>query len=171
MIQVYSHLDFQLHLEYNHKIILQKILWALRIYNFWLSFTFQIWYDSQWKKICEHNYGGKSVNSCSFLQVSEKLDVSKVWCKCEPWNKYPRHHRYLQWWKSTHKEGEHQDWKQCGKTFFIDSFYYLFYVCEFIVNFFRHTRRGHGIPLEMVESHHMEAGIWTEDLWKRSQCS
>uniref|UniRef100_A0A8C6IEC4 Zinc finger protein 975 n=1 Tax=Mus spicilegus TaxID=10103 RepID=A0A8C6IEC4_MUSSI len=23
----------------------------------------------------------------------------------------------------------------------------------------RHTRRGHGIPLEMVESHHMEAGI------------
>uniref|UniRef100_A0A0J9YUI0 Zinc finger protein 936 n=1 Tax=Mus musculus TaxID=10090 RepID=A0A0J9YUI0_MOUSE len=23
----------------------------------------------------------------------------------------------------------------------------------------RHTRREHGIPLEMVESHHMEAGI------------
>ena len=45
------------------------------------------------------------------------------------------------------------------KHFFIDSFSYLFYVCEFIVNFFRHTRRGHGIPLEMVESHHMEAGI------------
>ena len=45
------------------------------------------------------------------------------------------------------------------KHFFIDSFSYLFYVCELIVNFFRHTRRGHGIPLEMVESHHMEAGI------------
>ena len=45
------------------------------------------------------------------------------------------------------------------KQFFIDSFSYLFYVCELTVNFFRHTRRGHGIPLEMVESHHMEAGI------------
>ena len=128
MIQVYSHLDFQLHLEYNHKIILKKILWALRIWNFWLSFTFQIWYDSQWKKICEHNYVGKSVNSCSFLQVSEKLDVSKVWCKCEPWNKCPKPHRYLQWWKTTHKEGEHQDCKQCDKTFF-HRFIFLFILC------------------------------------------
>jgi hypothetical protein len=38
------------------------------------------------------------------------------------------------------------------KHFFKDSFYYLFYVCEFPVTFFQHTRKGHGIPLQ---SHYM----------------
>jgi len=27
------------------------------------------------------------------------------------------------------------------------------------------------IPLQMVVSHHVVAGIWTQDLWKSSQCS
>jgi hypothetical protein len=35
---------------------------------------------------------------------------------------------------------------------------YLFNVCEYTVAVFRHTRRGHGIPLKMVVSHHVVAG-------------
>ena len=35
---------------------------------------------------------------------------------------------------------------------------YLFYVYEYTVAVFRHTRRGHQIPLQMVVSHHVVAG-------------
>ena len=38
-------------------------------------------------------------------------------------------------------------------------FIYLFYVCEYTVTVFRHTRRGHQISLLMVVSHHVVAGI------------
>jgi hypothetical protein len=34
----------------------------------------------------------------------------------------------------------------------------LFYVCEYTVAVFRHTRRGHQIPLQMVVSHHVVDG-------------
>jgi hypothetical protein len=34
-----------------------------------------------------------------------------------------------------------------------------------------HTRRENLIPLQMAVSHHVVAGIWTQDLWKSSQCS
>ena len=58
---------------------------------------------------------------------------------------------------------------------FLLSFYkrviYLFYVYEYTVAIFRHTRRGHQIPLRMVVSHHVSAENWTQDLWKSSQCS
>jgi hypothetical protein len=37
-------------------------------------------------------------------------------------------------------------------------FIYLFYVCEYTVAVFRHTRRGHQILLQMVVSHHVVAG-------------
>ena len=50
-------------------------------------------------------------------------------------------------------------------------FFYLFYLYEYTVMVFRHTRRGHQIPLQMVVSHHVVAGIWTQDLWKSNQCS
>ena len=51
-------------------------------------------------------------------------------------------------------------------------FIHLFYVCEYIVVIFRHTRRGYQIPLlQMVVSHHVVAMNWTQDLWKSSQCS
>jgi hypothetical protein len=33
----------------------------------------------------------------------------------------------------------------------------LFYVYEYTVAVFRHTRRGHQIPLQMVVSHHVVA--------------
>jgi hypothetical protein len=36
---------------------------------------------------------------------------------------------------------------------------YLFYVYEYIIALFRHTRKGHKIPLQMVVSHHVVAGI------------
>jgi hypothetical protein len=45
-----------------------------------------------------------------------------------------------------------------------DEFYYLFYVWDFTVRFFRHTRRGQQIPLKMAVSHHVVAGNWTQDL-------
>jgi hypothetical protein len=35
---------------------------------------------------------------------------------------------------------------------------YLFHVCEYTVAVFRHTRRGNRIPLQMVVSHHVDAG-------------
>jgi hypothetical protein len=35
---------------------------------------------------------------------------------------------------------------------------YLFYVYEYTIAVFRHTRRGHWIPLQMVVSHHVGAG-------------
>jgi hypothetical protein len=47
---------------------------------------------------------------------------------------------------------------------------YLFYVYEYTVTVFRHTRR-YRIPLQMVVSYHVVAGNWTRDLWKSSQCS
>jgi hypothetical protein len=33
------------------------------------------------------------------------------------------------------------------------------------------ARRGHWVPLQIVVSHHVVAGIWTQDLGKSSQCS
>jgi hypothetical protein len=48
---------------------------------------------------------------------------------------------------------------------------YLFIICKYTVAVFRHTRRGHQISLQMVVSHHVVAGIWTQNLRKSSQCS
>jgi hypothetical protein len=42
---------------------------------------------------------------------------------------------------------------------------YLFIYCHCL----RHTRRRHQIPLQMVVSHHVGAGNWTQDLWMSSQ--
>jgi hypothetical protein len=46
---------------------------------------------------------------------------------------------------------------------------YLMYVST--LSLFRDTRRGHRIPLQLVVSHHVVVGNWTQDLWKSSQCS
>ena len=35
---------------------------------------------------------------------------------------------------------------------------YLFILYEYTVAVFRHTRRGHRIPLQMIVSHHVDAG-------------
>ena len=42
--------------------------------------------------------------------------------------------------------------------FFSLRFIYLFYACEYTVFLFRHTRKGHQIPLQMVVSHHVVSG-------------
>ena len=42
---------------------------------------------------------------------------------------------------------------------------------KYTVADFRRTRRGRQISLWVVVSHHVVAGIWTQDLWKSSQCS
>jgi hypothetical protein len=47
---------------------------------------------------------------------------------------------------------------------FKDVFIYFTYTCECTVAVFRHTRRGHQIPLRMVVNHHVVAGNWTQDL-------
>jgi hypothetical protein len=41
---------------------------------------------------------------------------------------------------------------------FLKDVFIYFYVCEYTVAVFRHTRRGHQIPLQMVVSYHMVAG-------------
>ena len=45
-----------------------------------------------------------------------------------------------------------------SSTFKKKRFLYLFYVYEYTVAVFRHTRRRHQIPLQMVVSHHVVAG-------------
>jgi hypothetical protein len=47
----------------------------------------------------------------------------------------------------------------------------LYHLYEYTVAVFRHSRRGHRIPLQMVVSHHVVVGSWTQDLWKSSRCS
>jgi hypothetical protein len=58
-----------------------------------------------------------------------------------------------------------------GGSFFF--FKWLLFILYMWVHWgvFRHTRRGHQIPLQMAVSHHVVAGNWTQDLWKSSQCS
>jgi hypothetical protein len=41
---------------------------------------------------------------------------------------------------------------------------------KYIVAVFRHTRKGHWISLQVVVSHHVVAGNWTQDLQKSNQC-
>jgi hypothetical protein len=45
----------------------------------------------------------------------------------------------------------------------------FFIICKYTVAIFRHTRRGSQISLRMVVSHHVVAGIWTQDLQKSSR--
>jgi hypothetical protein len=47
----------------------------------------------------------------------------------------------------------------------------LFIICKYTVAVFRHSRRGRQVSLWMVVSHHVVAGIWTQNLQKSSQCS
>ena len=52
--------------------------------------------------------------------------------------------------------------KKKSKTspyYFLKDLFYLFYVYEYIV------------AVQMVVSHHVAAGNWTQDLWKNSQYS
>ena len=42
--------------------------------------------------------------------------------------------------------------------FFKDLFTYLL-ICKYTVAVVRHTKRGHQVPLQMVVSHHVVAGI------------
>jgi len=78
----------------------------------------------------------------------------------------------LLWWNTMSKKKK--TWSEeriCLVFFFVCLFLsfifcsvlkiYLSYVCEYTV--FRHTRRGHQNPLQMVVSHHVVAGNWTQD--------
>jgi hypothetical protein len=58
----------------------------------------------------------------------------------------------------------HHDYSNSYSFFFF--FKDLFYVYEHTVAVFRHTRKGHPIIFQMVVSHHVVAGNWTQDLWK-----
>jgi hypothetical protein len=44
-------------------------------------------------------------------------------------------------------------------------------ICKYTVAVFRHTRGRRQILPQMVVSHHVVAGIWTQDPQKSSQCS
>jgi hypothetical protein len=55
--------------------------------------------------------------------------------------------------------------------FFLKKSYLFIIIYKYIVAVFRHIKRRHQIPLQMVVSHHVVAGISTQDdLWKSSQC-
>jgi hypothetical protein len=43
-------------------------------------------------------------------------------------------------------------------SFFFFFKIYLFYLCEYTIAVFTHTRRGQWIPLQVVVSHHVVAG-------------
>jgi hypothetical protein len=53
---------------------------------------------------------------------------------------------------------------------FLKMYIFIMYT-TFCLHVWLHARRRHQIPLQMVVSHHVVAGIWTQDLWKSSQCS
>ena len=55
--------------------------------------------------------------------------------------------------------------------FFLFLKFYLFIIYVYTFDVFRHTRRVHQIPLQMVVSHHVVARKWSQDLWKSSLCS
>ena len=48
---------------------------------------------------------------------------------------------------------------------------FIIIIYKYTVAVFRCATRGHQISLQVVVSHHVVAGIWTQDLWKSSQCS
>ena len=51
-----------------------------------------------------------------------------------------------------------------GFFFFFFFFKKIYFIYEYTVTVFSHTRRQHQIPLQMVVSHHVVAGNWTQDL-------
>jgi len=57
----------------------------------------------------------------------------------------------------------------CVHVFFFFRFIYSFITYKYTVAVFRYTGRGNRISLQMVVSHHVVAGNWTQDLWKSSQ--
>jgi hypothetical protein len=61
--------------------------------------------------------------------------------------------------------------KACATMPSLFFFLKIYLIYEYTVAVFGHTRRGHQIPLQIVVSHHVIAGIWTQDLGKSSQCS
>jgi hypothetical protein len=70
-------------------------------------------------------------------------------------------------WVSGHTVSRYQMSDPTSSIFFK---IYLFYIYEYIIALFRYTSRGHWISLQMVVSHQVVAGNWTQDLWKNSQC-
>ena len=72
---------------------------------------------------------------------------------------------------STLISGPEWNWIYQAPRLVFPTIYLFIYVYEYTVAVFRHTRRGHQIPLHMVVSHHVVAGNWTQNLWKSSQCS
>jgi hypothetical protein len=101
------------------------------------------WFIFFWNLLAPCGYqspfkGRSGTLFCSALQ-SEKCDTS-AWPSSKPLSFLPS---FL------------------SSFFFFFSFFqeiYLFYVCEYTATVFRHTRRGHWIPLQMVVSHHVVAG-------------
>ena len=70
----------------------------------------------------------------------------------------------------THPTGHTSSHNNNEFRLFFKRFICLFYVCEYTVAVFRHTRRGHRIPLQMAVSLHVVAGNCTQDLWKSRRC-
>jgi hypothetical protein len=59
--------------------------------------------------------------------------------------------------KNQKEEEEEEEEEEEGKALENILKIYLYYLYEHITAVFRHTRRGHQIPLQMVVSHHVDA--------------
>jgi hypothetical protein len=84
----------------------------------------------------------------------------------------PGLHRETLSWKQTNKQTNNKMallTEPSDRCFLFQDLFILCMMCT--VAIFRHTRRGHLIPLQMVVSHYVVAGIWTLDLWKNHQWS
>jgi hypothetical protein len=84
-------------------------------------------------------YKINSNNSVAFLYINDKWAKNKI-METTPFTIVTNNIKYL------------------GVILFCLRFIYLFYVYEYTIALFRHTRRGYQTPLEMVVSHHVVAG-------------
>ena len=79
-----------------------------------------------------------------------------VWCT----QKLGERIRSLQMFGSHHVDAWNQFWVFCkSRPVLLTFFLFWIYVYDYTVALFRHTWRGHWIPLQMVVSHHVVAGI------------
>ena len=101
------------------------------------------------------------------LSVSLGFDLSHWWQLCSAEPCWPGAYHFLFWCK----EGTYISCVLVPVVFgFLKIYLFSYFMYEYTIAIFRHTRRGYWTLLQMVVSHHVVAGDWTQDLWKSSQC-
>ena len=112
-----------------------------------------------------------SVCFCMWVCVGTENASNQTWvlCKSNTWTLWLSHLQPQEWafpvWISA------DILLSALFIFLIFKKIYLFIICKYTVAVFRHSRRESQISLWTVVSHHVVAGIWTQYIWKNSQCS